>query len=555
MKTRRSAFFLALVAILASLAAAARADTEKPHPDADAASQVDADEPGKESGESGESDQGAEEAAKPDPDHEETSTTAGSIVIGGQPIDYDATAGTIPLTKRDGSTVASIFYIAYTRKNAAPPEERPIAFCFNGGPGSSSVWLHLGALGPRLVDLPGDGTQPAMPPFRLVDNAHSLLDVADLVFIDPVSTGYSRAKDPDEAKQFHGVEQDIESVGEFVRLYTTRNGRWGSPKFVMGESYGGLRAAGLAHHLQERYGMFLNGIALVSAVLDFRTLSPDAGSDLPYLAFLPTMTAVAFYHGTLDAERQQDFAKTMADVRSFARDHYLPALHRGAELPDADREKIATLLAAYTGLPRDVILDTDLRISPTFFRKELLRDKGIVIGRFDGRVTGTDPDRSGSSPTYDPSYNVVYGAFSSTLNAYVRGELEFESDLTYEILTSDVRPWNYSRYTNRFVNLSNQLSTAIKDNPFLQVFVATGHQDLATPHDAITYSLDHLPLAPELRDNIHVRQYEGGHMMYTLPQSLVSLKADLAEFVRDATVPDGDGDGERSDQDLDRDQE
>ncbi len=522
MKTHVLPFFLALFAFV--VAPPAKGDDEPPHPPH-----------GEAAPEEGSENQEGSEAPKPDPENEESATTHGSITIGGQQVDYEATAGSIPLLKDDGTSEASIFYIAYTRSNGGDAADRPLAFCFNGGPGSSSVWLHLGALGPRLVSLPGDGTEPPHPPYQLVDNAASLLDVADLVFIDPVSTGFSRAKKPEDAKKFHGVDQDIESVGQFVRLYTTRNERWNSPKFVMGESYGGLRAAGLANHLQDRYGMYLNGIALVSAVVDFRTIIPDEGSDLPYLSFLPSMTAVAFYHGALDAERQKDFAKTMADVRSFARDHYLPALHRGAELPGAEREKVATMLAAYTGLSRDVILDTNLRISPTFFRKELLRDKGIVIGRFDGRVKGLDPDRSGDSPTFDPSYNVVFGAFSSTLNAYVRGELEFESDLTYEILTSNVHPWNYSRYTNRFVNLSDHLGSAIRDNPFLKVFVATGHQDLATPHDGIVYSLDHLPLAPELRENIEIHQYEGGHMMYTIPGSLQGLKDDLAGFVTTAS--------------------
>ncbi len=487
-------------------------------------------------------DQGAQqaEAEKPEEGGEEKehrSVTTGRVEIGGKEVRYRATAGTIKLDKVGKRPAASVFYIAYERQPKAKGKAknkgragRPVTFCFNGGPGSSSVWLHLGAFGPKRVKLNRDGTGSAAPPFRLVPNAHSLLDVTDLVFIDPVSTGYSRPDKPEEAGAFHGFQEDIDSVAEFVRLYVTREGRWASPKFLAGESYGAIRASGLAQVLQDRFGMYLNGVVIVSGVWDFRTLLPHTSNDLPYMLFLPTMAATAHYHGKLDG----DLGGLIAEAEEFALGDYARALHQGGALPDGERRRVAARLAELTALDAGRIADANLRINPSFFRKELLRDRGETVGRFDGRVLGRDPKKLGMYPSYDPSYSGIYGAYSSTMNAYLRDELEFESDLPYEILSRKVRPWNYGDFTNRYVSVADHVGGTLRANEHIRYFIACGHYDLATPHLAITYTLDHLEIAPSLRENFEFGHYEGGHMMYTNPDALEALKGDLADFIRES---------------------
>lgn len=461
----------------------------------------------------------------------ETSSTKHIATIEGREIHYTVTAGEMVLKTDDGKEKATIFSVAYTKENAGPLSKRPITFCFNGGPGSSSVWLHLGMLGPRKVKLP-DGPVPIAPPYELTDNPYSLLDVTDLVFIDPVSTGFSRAVSGEDSKQFHGFEEDLNSVGQFIHDYVTEHHRWSSPKFLIGESYGGLRAAALANRLQDRYNMYLNGIVLVSAVIDFQTLAFSHANDLPNLLFLPTYTATAWFHKDLDEQLQaKSLEEVVAEAKEFAAGPYADALWLGDSLPEEKRREIASQLARLTGLSPEYVEAAGLRISMWRFSKELLRDRNRTVGRFDSRYLGIDRDHAGESFSYDPSGAALFGVFTATLNDYLRRELKYDNDRVYEILTS-VQPWKYDSFTNRYVNASEMLREAMTSNPFLKVYVACGHFDLATPSFAMEYSLNHLALAPELRKNIKVGHYDGGHMMYTNEAALARLRQELVEFYK-----------------------
>ncbi|MHC4990568.1 MAG: S10 family peptidase [Planctomycetota bacterium] len=473
---------------------------------------------------------------EPSADVDDLSVTQHTITIGGQAVSYTATAGTIPLMEEDGTVKARVFFVAYVRDGVDDIGSRPLTFSFNGGPGSSSVWLHLGLFGPRRVHMSDEG-QPLGPPYELVDNEASLLDLTDFVFIDPVTTGYSRAEPGESPDQFHGYQEDIESVGEFVRMYTTRFGRWSSPKFLAGESYGTTRAAGLSGYLQQRHGMFFNGIVLVSAVLDFQTVRFNRGNDMPFVLFLPTCTATAWYHGRLAPELQADLRRTLDEVERFALGEYALALLQGDELPAEAEGRIAARLARYTGLSEEFIRQSNLRISMSRFVKELLRDQRRTTGRLDSRFTGIDPDAAGESFSYDPSYAAIQGPYTAMLNDYVRRELGYESDLTYEILTGRVRPWNYSNVQNQYLNVAETLRDAMTRNPALRVFVASGYYDFATPYLATDYTVAHLGLEPHLRDHVVVRYYEAGHMMYIHKPSLLALRRELAAFYRSA-IPD-----------------
>lgn len=457
-----------------------------------------------------------------------------SVKIGGQEIKYTASAGTILLKLEDGTPKASVFYIAYTKDDPGDVTKRPVTFTFNGGPGSASLWLHLGAFGPRRVEMGDAGSLPP-PPYKLVDNEYSLLDQTDLVFIDPVSTGYSRAVPGEAPKQFHGIREDVESVGDFIRLYATRNKRWTSPKFLAGESYGTTRAAGLSGYLQQRYGMYLNGIVLISSILNFQTAEFDTGNDLPYILYLPTYTAIAWYHKKLPADLQQGgLEKAVQESREFAAHEYTDALMNGDTLPAGRRAEIAQKLSRLTGLSPDYLQRSNLRIEIMRFDKELLRDQRRTVGRLDGRFTGIDEDAAGAQPDYDPSLAAIVGPYTATFHDYVRGDLKFESDLFYEYLTGRVRPWNYEPYENRYVNVAETLRQAMTQNPFLRVFVAKGYYDLATPFFAAEYTFDHLSLDESLRGHLSGGYYEAGHMMYAHLPSLAKLKQDVAKFMQDA---------------------
>src|SRR6266566_1723932 len=476
------------------------------------------------------------EEKKPPTPEEKIVQTKHSLKIGGQEIKYTATAGTILLKLEDGTPKASIFYVAYTKDDVGDASQRPLTFSFNGGPGAASVWLHLGLLGPRRVQM-GDAGTLLPPPYKLLDNDVSLLDISDLVFIDPVSTGYSRAVPGEAPKQFHGIEEDVESVADFIRLYTTRSKRWSSPKFLVGESYGTTRAAGLSGYLQQRYGMYLNGIVLISSILNFETAEFDAGNDLPYILYLPTYTAIAWYHKKLPPDLQGgEVQKAIEESRKFAVGEYTDALMTGDALPSARRAEIMQKVARLTGLSPDYVDRTNLRIEIQRFTKELLRSERRTIGRIDARFTGIDRDAAGERPEFDPSIAAIIGPYSGMLNDYVRNDLKFDSDLPYEVLTSRVRPWNYAPYENRYVDVAETLRGAMTQNPFLHVFVAKGYYDLATPFFAADYTFDHLGLDPTLRGHLSGANYEAGHMMYVHRPSLAKLKADIAQFIKSSTA-------------------
>lgn len=482
----------------------------------------------------------SDENEKSEPE-DNLSVTHHSVTINGKELNYTTTTGTLVLkeeTDKEGEKPkASIFFIAYTLDDVEDTSKRPVTFSFNGGPGSSSVWLHLGVLGPRRVK-PDEHGNPPQPPYQLTNNEFSILDKTDLVFIDPVSTGFSRAVPGEEAKQFHGFQKDIESVGDFILLYLGRYQRWRSPKFLIGESYGTTRACGLSGYLQDRRGMYLNGIMLVSVVLNFQTIRFAAGNDLPYILFLPTYTATAYWHNRLDqleTETEGSFEKILDEVRDFALGDYTVALMQGSNLSDRRRQAVVKKLAMYTGLSTDYIEKTDLRIKINRFCKELLRDEGETVGRFDSRFKGIDRDSAGENYEYDPSSAVIQGAYTATLNDYVRGDLQFESDLPYEILSGRVHPWNYGGHQNEYVNVADTLRKAMTTNPALKVYVANGYFDLATPFLASEYTFTHLGLDKSLQDNITMAYYGAGHMMYIDMDELKKMKADMDAYL-DATL-------------------
>ncbi len=455
-------------------------------------------------------------------------------ILGAARFDYTATAGTILLRDEDDKPTASIFYIAYTRDGVPDLSTRPLTFSFNGGPGSSSVWLHLGLLGPRRVHLADDGSA-LPPPYKLDDNENSLLDETDLVFIDPVSTGYSRAIPPKEARKFHGLREDAASVAEFIRLYVTRNKRWGSPKFIIGESYGTTRAAALSGELSQRLKMNVNGIMLVSTVLNFQTLDFNAGNDLPYVLYLPTYTATAWFHKKLPADLQQlPLPEVFAKAEAFATGEYSAALFSGSSLDTSARGSILEQYARLTGLSTNFVDRANLRVPLGRFASELLVSEGRVVGRYDSRYKGYVRDHLGSRMEQDPSYEAVASAFASTFNNYIRTELKYETDLPYEVLTS-VGPWNWDQ-SNSYVDVAETLAGALTRNPFLKIHVSSGYYDLATPLLATRYTFNHLGVDPALLKNLTLDTFTAGHMMYLNLPDLKKQKTDLARFIRAAST-------------------
>ncbi|MCB0216116.1 MAG: peptidase S10 [Caldilineae bacterium] len=471
--------------------------------------------------------------------HEDArSVTEHAVHIGGESVAYTATTGTITLAEEQGKAKARLFYTAYTRRDVEDPSARPITFTFNGGPGSSSVWLHMGAFGPRRVAMPDDASLPR-PPYPLVDNLHSILDLTDLVFIDPVSTGYSRAAEGEDPSQFHGVTADVESVGELIRLYTTREKRWASPKFLAGESYGTTRAANLVNHMQERHGMFFNGVVLVSSVLHFNTLYFHPDNDLPFLLYVPAYTATAWYHGCLAPELLGDgspeaLRAALDEAEAFALGEYARALLLGTRLAEEERRRVARAYARLTGLSASYVERCGLRVELGRFVKELRRDEARTVGRLDSRYLGMDRDAAGERFEYDPSMSAIMGPYTGSFNHYVREELGFESDLPYEILTGKVHPWSFDVAQNRYLDVAEPLRQAMHKNPHLKVFVANGYYDMATPYFATEHTFSHLGLDASLEGNVSMAYYPAGHMMYVHEPSLARLKADLVGFFGDA---------------------
>jgi carboxypeptidase C (cathepsin A) len=453
------------------------------------------------------------------------------IAINGRALKYTATAGELPIKNAAGETEAQIFYIAYSAAKQGDAARRPLIFAFNGGPGSSSVWLHLGAMGPMRVKLNDDGSMPP-PPFALVENGETWLDEADLVFIDPVGTGFSRAVKPDQASKFYSLNGDIESVGEFIRLYLTRFDRWSSPLFLAGESYGSTRAAGLAGHLIER-GIAFNGIVLISTVLNFSTIGFAPGNDLPYSLFIPSYAAAARFHGKIPAAGADDRGRFLEDVARWSMNEYLVALGKGDTLTPQERLAMAQKIAAFTGLDTGFVDNCNLRIEESLFAKELLRDGKRIVGRFDGRLVGIDSFAAGDQPAFDPSLTAVRPPFTAAFNDYVRTALGYRSDREYYVLGGGIGRWDWGA-KNSFTETGESLRSAMGKNPAMKLFVASGIYDLATPYMGTEYTLNHLGLAPQQRQNITSLRYEAGHMMYTDARVRAQLKRDVAEFIRKA---------------------
>lgn len=444
-------------------------------------------------------------------------------VVGG--IEYTVETGCLPIFDDEGEIEAQIFYHYYRRKGDGA---RPLIFSFNGGPGSPSLWLHLGTMGPKRVKMEADGNMP-QPPFHLVDNPHNWLEFGDLVFIDPVGTGYSRAKDEETAKKFWSVKGDIESVGEFIRLFLSRKERWTSPLYLAGESYGTTRATGLSGYLVER-GVAFSGLILVSSVLSFQTLRFNKGNDLPYAVYLPTYTATAHYHGKVTGDLQ----KLIAKARGFAFGSYWTALAKGSDLAGEERDQIRAELSALTGLSEDYLEQCDLRPDIWKFCKELCRDEHRTVGRLDSRFKGIDATNRGvdEGPEHDPSMSLLMGPYTALYNHYARTGCGYETDLEYCVFKGIKKPWDWGSAGDGHPDTSEALRKAMSRNPYMGVFVASGYYDLATPFFATEYTVTHLDLDATLRKNIEIKEYEAGHMMYIHEGSLEKLAAEVGDFVR-----------------------
>lgn len=470
------------------------------------------------------------------------------LVVGKKTLDYVATCGTLVLRDptpnhdpKDGAApkpdqpTASFFFIAYalkpTKAAVKHAVQRPVTFSFNGGPGSSSVWLHLGILGPQRVVCDEFGHAPP-PPYALVDNEHSLLTDSDLVFIDPVGTGLSRMAEGQKPDEYHAYQRDLDSVGEFIRQWLTRYGRWGAPKFLIGESYGTTRAAGLSLHLQQKHDIFLNGVMLVSLAIDLQTLEFDEGNELPYALFLPTYAATAWYHQALAPDLlKRPLAEVVAAAEAFALGDYTAALMQGSRLVGAKRDAITLQLARFTGLSPDYLRRVDLR--PEVFRyfKELLRSRGQTVGRLDSRFLGVDRDDAGEHPETDPFMNAVVGAYAVGINRLLKDTLKFETDTPYVVHAPIWDKWSWKGFENKYVNIGSSLRKAMQANPHMRVYVASGYFDLGTPHAAGDYTINHLGLRNDALDRVAVSYFEAGHMMYIHQPSLARMAKELRSFV------------------------
>ncbi|PYT00928.1 MAG: peptidase S10 [Acidobacteria bacterium] len=454
--------------------------------------------------------------------------------IGGRTLNYSVTTGFMPIKNAvSGDTEARIFYMAYTLDGVNDPKTRPLMFSFNGGPGSASVWLHLGALGPRRVKMLDDGMMPP-PPYELVDNDASWIDETDIVFIDPVGTGYSRAAKQEYASKFFGINGDIESVGEFIRLYLGRSERWSSPLFLVGESYGTTRAAGLSNHLFER-GIGLNGIILISTVMNFQSIRFAENNDLPLVLIFPSYTATAWYHKRLPAELQRKPLKdVLKESEEFAANVYGPALMRIDRLTPADKQSLLERFSSLTGLSRTFVEQNNFRVDLGEFNKELLRDQRRTTGRLDSRFLGFDKDSAGDDVEFDPSMSAIRTPYTAAFNDYIRRDLNYKSDIEYYILGGGITsPWNWNT-SNGYADTSQALSSAMRKNPYMKVFVGCGYYDMATPYFAAEYSVSAMNLDPQLRQNFTFNYYEAGHMMYIEKNSLQKLKNDVSGFIRNA---------------------
>lgn len=465
------------------------------------------------------------------------SVTRHTITLGGKTIAYTARAGSLLLRDNDNEPTASVFYVAYTA-DRADARTRPVTFFWNGGPGSSTIWLHMGSFGPVRVDVPKNGTQPR-PNAPLVANDASLLDRSDLVFIDAVGTGWSTVVARGKTSDYWGIDEDAKAFSQFIARWTTRNARWQSPKFLFGESYGTTRAANVANRLQQD-GIAVNGVVLLSSALDYNFLpiTNDPGEDYAYIGYLPTEAAVAWYHHKA-AGNPPDLARFVAEVRAFAGGPYAQALMRGDTLDAATRAQTVAKLHAYLGLDERYIDAANLRINPNRFQQELLRSEGRNLGRYDGRYSGPEPDRNATFPSYDPSDTMTAAAYVAAFNHYAHDVLRYKEDRPYDVLDFTVnREWKYQRgEDSNAPSVVGDLRDALVQNPSLHVLSANGYFDLATGFYGTEYLLNHMGLDAAQRARLHYAYFPSGHEVYLNHDALVQFKAELAQFYRAAGAP------------------
>ena len=463
------------------------------------------------------------------------SITRHSGTFNGQKISYTATAGETYLKDKDGKPVAAIVSTAYVKDGPRDPN-RPVTFLWNGGPGSGSVWLHMGAFGPKRVVIPSDARDDGAPPYPIVDNGYSLLDVTDIVFIDPVGTGFSRTIGKGEGKDFWGVTQDAKSVAQFIRIWLRENGRWNAPKFIGGESYGTTRSAAVINELEGAYNdVSVNGILLISTILDFGAQAEVPGNEMAYVVNMPSMAAAAWYHNKL-ANKPAQLEPFLQQARDFASGEYLMALAKGSKLQGAERAAIRAKLAAFTGLSEEFLERADLRVLPGRFYKELLRDRGLTIGRLDARYTGKDFDSAGEEPDDDPSFYAIDGAYTAAINQHMRETLGLKLDREYSTIGGfNGGQWDWKlgqgRDGNFYTNVAPYIGEALRKNSGLKVYVGQGYYDFATPFFGAEYSLTRTGTPT---DRIEYHYYDAGHMMYVREADLAKLSTDIRQFIRSA---------------------
>jgi len=450
-----------------------------------------------------------------------------TTTVGGKALSYTATVGRLPLKRADGKIEAEMFFVAYTL-DGADAAKRPLTFAFNGGPGSASIWLHMGALGPKRVVLQQNGFMPAAP-YRVEDNPDTLLDRSDIVMVDAMATGYSRAATAELTQKFLGLKGDVQAFGEFIRLYLSRYERWSSPLFLFGESYGTTRAAGLSGYLAD-HGIAFNGVTLLSTAVDFSTLEWSDTNDLPYFLLVPTFSMIAAYHHKLPADLTSDLNKTRDEVVRWSLNDYAQALAKGDTLSPEDHRKMVEQLARYIGLRPEVVEANNMRIDVPTFMRELLLDQKLISGRLDGRFTSPNP----GGRFYDPTSAAILPPYTSAFYNYLRTELNYKSDMAYRVFAYDqpgFQKWDWGNAEQGFPSTADDLRSAIIKNPYMKVLVMEGYYDLATPFAAANWTIDHLNLPPKFREGISYATYNAGHMVYVDRAEHDKMKKDQVEFM------------------------